>query len=83
MQAHKNECQGLEYHKRAIRDDDEIFIIRPHSFFFMSGITSFDNLKHDIIVELKAFCQSVSSRFSKVLGGGPPVLLTNISIEPK
>ena len=35
------------------------------------------------MVELKAFCQSSSVSSSNVLGGGPPLLFTKISIEPK
>ena len=47
------------------------------------GIANLDRRKHDIIVELKASCQSSSVNSSNLLGGGPPVLFTKISIEPK
>ena len=46
-------------------------------------MANLERRKHDIIVELKASCQSLSVNSSKVLGGGPPVLFTKISIEPK
>ena len=64
-----------------LTETEEMFMILPHLFFFISGNTSLDSLMADIIVELKVFCQSSSVSSSKVLGGGPPLLLTNISME--